>query len=108
MSQRHDAPGAAEHHYRRPTAGELVAIGARVELELTETEAEELVPAIDGLLGALELLHATRGSRSASRPPAAAIRAAAPAGTRIRTTRSSGCAMSEAQARACWQGKRSG
>jgi amidase len=69
VSRRRDAPGAAEHRYRRPTAGELVAIGARAELELTETEAGELAPAIDGLLGALELLHATPGL-ALRQPPA--------------------------------------
>jgi amidase len=43
--------------YRRPTQAELIAIGAREHLELTESEAAELEPSINNLLEALERLH---------------------------------------------------
>lgn len=52
---------AGQHRYRRPTPIELIAIGAREHLELSEAEAAELEPAINNLLGAIELLHGTTG-----------------------------------------------
>jgi amidase len=56
MTQRAD-----QDRYRRPSSAELIAIGARDQLELTEAEATELEPAINNLLGAIEQLHALQG-----------------------------------------------
>jgi amidase len=42
--------------FRRPSAAELVAIGSLDHLELTEDEGNELLPAVEGLLDALEHL----------------------------------------------------
>ena len=39
---------------RRPTPAQLVELGALDHIQLTELEARELMPAIDGLLGAID------------------------------------------------------
>ena len=60
----------AEHHqhYRRPTPSELIEIGARERLELTEAEAAELESSINNLLGALEQLHDVAGLERPASP----------------------------------------
>lgn len=69
MSEPQQPPRPADQHrYRRPTPTELVAIGAREHLDLSEAEAAELEPAINNLLAAIERLHATPGLGSPESP----------------------------------------
>src|SRR4051812_26844590 len=46
---------------RRPSASEIVSLGSLVHLELTRADAEELSPAIDGLLDAWNKLQPVDG-----------------------------------------------
>jgi amidase len=75
----HDERGPEHERLRRPSPAELVALGAREHLELSEADARELKVPIDGLLGALEGLLALDGpalppspftERDPGRPPA--------------------------------------
>jgi amidase len=69
MSKSDDRPdSAAPTRYRRPTPAELLQIGAREHLELTEAEAAELEPSINNLLAALEQLHDVPGLERPASP----------------------------------------
>lgn len=58
-----DEHGVEPGRLRRPSPGELVELGAREHLDLSDADARELQVPIDGLLGALEGLLALDGPR---------------------------------------------